>query len=272
MKKKIIDKIKYLATETFLKHILIAVVSLVLLIWLVFLSLKWYTHHGQAYSVPDLRGLSLEEVAEIADEKDLRFEIIDSVYADDFSRGTVVEQNPPPDFKVKKNRRIFLTLNANAPEKVVMPDVVEISLAQAKADLERVGLQVGHLEYIPDIARNRVLQQKFNGRRIAPGTRIVKGSKIDLVLGEGTTEEGETNIPKLIGLKEDKAIEILTHSFLNMGKKHYDSSVKNYNDTIKAIIWKQNPPAAPNLVLPLGASVEVWFTVDPTKVKIATAD
>jgi eukaryotic-like serine/threonine-protein kinase len=93
----------------------------------------------------------------------LRLKVSDSVFISHEARGTVIDQNPAPNFRVKEKRTIFLTINAMNPERVSMPDVTGVSLRQARAIIETRGLEVGTLIYVPDIALNNVLRQQYKG-------------------------------------------------------------------------------------------------------------
>jgi len=259
--------LKHYVTQTFLKHILIAIAAVILLISFTFLSLNIYTDHGDELSVPDFDGLKMSEVEELVDDNNLRFKITDSVYYNDRLRGTVVEQNPPPNFKVKKQRTIFLTINANNPQMVKVPNVTNVSLVQAKSDLETEGLLVGNLNYIPDIATNYVLMQKYKGKKIKAGTLIQKGSMIDLTLGKGIDDEDATYVPKLFLLNRNDATVKATDVYLNIGSVVYDSSIKTYSDSLKAKVWKQNPDASRNFPVKLGSSINIWLTVNKKKLK-----
>ena len=134
-----------------------------MVIAMIFLFLRIFTRHGQALSVPDLTGYSLEEVDSLLTERNLRFHVVDSVYNTNFPRGSVTDQNPHPEFKVKENRTIFLTINAFNPEFISMPNVVGVSLRQATAIIETAGLKIGKLIYVPDIAKDNVLKQRLMG-------------------------------------------------------------------------------------------------------------
>jgi eukaryotic-like serine/threonine-protein kinase len=151
--------------------------------------LNSYTRHGEAIPVPEVKGLTIEEAAQKLKASKLNCTISDSVYLPDKKKGAVVEQNPPANFKVKSGRKVFLTINSFFPERVKMPDVVGVSLRQAKAVLETYGLKTGKLKYVPDIAKDNVLEQRFKGKKITESTVIEKGSSIDLVLGKGEKEE-----------------------------------------------------------------------------------
>ena len=166
---------KFLKSKSFFKHLAYSIGGITVLLVLIFLILKLYTHHGQALNVPDFTGLTMEEVYIKARKSKMRIEVSDSVFNNNLPKGTVLEQNPIAGFKVKKKRRIFLIVNAFNPEKVKMPNIVGVSHRQAEAVLKNAGLEIGRLIHIPDIAVNNVLKQKFNSEEIAEGEMIPKG-------------------------------------------------------------------------------------------------
>ena len=168
---------------------------------LFFVFLFIFTRHGQSYPVPSFAGLKHNEVVKLANKYKLRVEITDSVYILTRKPGTVVEQNPIAGTKVKQNRRVLLTINARNPKKVEMPNIVGVTLRQAKAILDQQGLIVGNLIFVPDIAVNNILEQKYKGKQIEPGTMIAKGSRVDLILGRGMQNE-KAGLPLLIGLNQ----------------------------------------------------------------------
>ncbi|NJK97864.1 MAG: PASTA domain-containing protein [Bacteroidales bacterium] len=93
-----------------------------------------------------------------------------------------------------------------------MPDLLGFSLRQAQDNIENRGLKVGNVKYVPDIARNYVLKQFYRNREIKPGTKINKGSQIDLVVGMGVSDE-QSSLPNVVGLGIDNARETLSQSF-----------------------------------------------------------
>jgi beta-lactam-binding protein with PASTA domain len=258
------DFLKFLISKLFLKHLSIAILISIFFFFFIFIFLRIYTRHGQALSVPDLRGLSIEEAEEVLVRKKLTCQIIDSVYNNIVSRGCIVEQNPHADFKVKENRTIFLTINAFNPEMVLMPNLVGISLRQAQATIETAGLITGKLSYVPDIAINNVLEQKYQNMNVKPGDSIPKGSKIDLVLGRGLSDE-KTIAPNLVGMYYDYAVEKISARYLNVGAVIYDGSILDELDSSFSFIWKQRPVYDETTLLNLGSTVDIWLTVDSTK-------
>lgn len=254
---------KFLISKAFFKHLFYAIGGVTILFILTFLILRLYTHHGQALSVPDFSGLNIEEVHKVAKKNKLRIEISDSVFNNNKPRGTVIEQNPQAGFKVKKNRRIFLTMNANMPEKVKMPNIVGVSHRQAEAVLKNVGLEIGRLIHVPDIAVNNVLKQKYNGEEIKKGDLVPKGSKIDLVLGMGLSEQ-KTQVPDLNHYTLDRAKERILRSALNLGAIIYDESIMDGTDSAEAKVWRQYPSFKEHKQIRLGTSIDLWLTVDST--------
>lgn len=263
------DFLKFLISKLFFKHLALAFLITVFILVFAFLFLRIYSRHGQALSVPDLKGLSIEETEEVLATKKLTFQIIDSVYNSNVPRGSIVEQNPRADFKVKENRTIFLTINAFNPEMVLMPNVVGISLRQAQAVIETAGLVTGRLNYVPDIAVNNVLEQKYQNKNIEPGDSIPKGSIIDLVVGRGLSDE-KTAAPNLIGMYLEDAINKITSRYLNVGAVIYDGSIVDFEDSVFAFIWKQRPVYDDETLLNLGSTMDIWLTVDSTKLPVDT--
>jgi beta-lactam-binding protein with PASTA domain len=261
--------LRFLFSRVFLKHLSIALAIALFLTITIFLFLRIFTRHGQALSVPDLAGLSLHEVDSVLSERKLRFQVVDSVYNTLAPRGSVIDQNPQPEFKVKENRTIFLTINAFNPEIIQMPNVVGVSLRQATAVIETAGLRIGKLTYVPDIAVNNVLQQKFRGTVIEEGDSIIKGSEIDLVLGRGLSNE-KTAAPDLVGLLMEEATQKITRRYLNLGAVIYDPSIETAEDSAAAFIWKQRPIYTEDneILISLGASVDIWVTVDSSKLPL----
>jgi len=247
-----------------IRQLAILAAVVVVFVIMIFVALRIYTRHGQNVSVPELRRLSLAEVKKICDERGLKFEVSDSVYSSNQAPGTVIDQTPPATFKVKKERTIFLTIKACSAEQVVMPRLIDLSIKSAQAQLASIGLGVGKISYKPDIARDAVIEQKFNGQNIPAGTRIAKGSLIDLVLGKGE-EEGmvKTMVPDLKSYSLYTAGLVAAQNSLNIGAKIGDNTIKTQADSLSAVIYKQSP-AKGRMVLP-GSEIDVWITTDQSK-------
>ena len=140
------DFLRFLTTKKFLRHLGLAAAIAIILLLGTLVWLKIYTHHGQAITVPDLTGLTDDEVEDVTSSRRLRFEVIDSVFSNEMPRGTVIKQNPGANSRVKKNRKIFLTMNAVNQEMVPMPQLVGLSFRQARLAMQNTGLIQGTIE------------------------------------------------------------------------------------------------------------------------------
>ncbi|TAJ14217.1 PASTA domain-containing protein [Marinilabiliaceae bacterium JC017] len=257
--------IRFFVSKTFIKNFGIVLGVAILLLISLFIGLSVYTNHGESYAVPDFSGLTESQFSELVSQKEFRYKIIDSVHITEFLPGVVVEQTPHAGERVKKNRTIFFTINGLAPEKVQVPRLIDYSLRNAKAILESYGLKTGELIYIPSEYTNLVLGQHFEGKPVEAGASVVKGSEIDLLIGKGLSQE-KTNVPDLFGLSFDEAMQVCQSVSLNIGASIYDESIENADDTVLAFIWKQSPASEEGKRLRLGASMDVWLTLDSTKI------
>ncbi len=259
--------VSYIRGHIVLRNLVLAFFILIIGTAIIMQTLKWYTRHNHNLSVPDFSGLSLDEAVKVAQGRDLRLEVFDSVFLADFERGTVVEQHPRAGFMVKKNRKIFLTMNAMNPDRVAMPNLVDLTFIQARAKLESFGLKVGRISYEPNMGQNMVLAQRLQGQNLPPGDSVVKGAKIDLVLGKGLSDE-ETAVPSLLGMSLEAANILASERFLSIGAAVRDQSVITPEDEQIAVIFRQKPEPGDGTTLPMGSSIDVWITLDSTKVPV----
>jgi beta-lactam-binding protein with PASTA domain len=262
--------VQFLLSKEFRKQIKYALAIFFGIILFTSICLRIITRHNSTHPVPNFKGLTISQAVELADDNNLRIQIMDSVYNQFHKRGTIVEQEPGEGTRVKKNRRIFLVLNAMNAEKILMPNVVGVSLRQAIELLESNGLLAGHLRYVPDIATNNVLNQRFNGKEISPGSEIFRGSHIDLILGKSNYSES-AQMPELKGLTLREAEKQISQAFLNLGATIYDNSVQSADDSLNATIYKQKPESAGKQFVALGSIVDIWLTVDKDKIKTNSA-
>ena len=258
---------KFLFSKIFIKNLGLAVAVIVGLVMILRIWLNIYTRHGQARPVPDFYGLTLDETVKLAKKNKLRYQVIDSVYTTVVPKGCIVEQNPKSEFKVKKRRRIVLTINAFNPEKVAVPNLVGLPKRQAIAVIQGAGLETGHLRYIPDLSVDFVIRQLHNGKEVAEGDSIQKGSVIDLVLGKGLSNE-RTPVPNLVGLKLERAKNTILGASLNLGTYIYDTTIETSDDTLNAFVYKQNPEYKESARLQLGSVVYLWLSVDSAKLPV----
>jgi beta-lactam-binding protein with PASTA domain len=243
--------------KTFGIHILLIAVVLYLLTWVAAGFLSSYTRHGQYLTLPNLKGLPIEEAEKVLNEKQLRFIITDTVFVDGMPKSAVVEQNPIPNSKVKTGRIIYLSINSTSSATVIMPNLINSSLRYAETVLGGMGLRLGDVSYKPDIAQNAVLDQSWGGQSIQPGTRIPKGAAINLVVGDGSGG-ALVSMPDLTGLSLLDATKVIEGSMLQLGAIVYEGAV---SDSSKAVVIRQNPPFSESSSIRSGEMVDVFLSV-----------
>jgi len=122
--------------------------------------------------------------------KDLRYEVVDSANFDpQYPRFSIIEQNPPAGSKVKKNRKIYVTVNPSGYKKVSVPDIIQVTRRNATSMLRAVGLDVDKVTYIDELGKDMVYRIRFEGKYIKPGDKLARTSSIELVCGNGTVPE-----------------------------------------------------------------------------------
>ena len=180
------DLFKFIYSKIFLIQVVIAIAMLAIISYIALQWLESTTNHHQRIVVPSLSKKTLDEVVKILEEKNLRYEVQDSAsFNPDYPRFSVIEQNPAAGSEVKENRKIYVTLNPSGYRKIEVPDVVQRTRRQAEPRLIALGFKIGSVTYKPNIARDMVLELRHNGKRLKSGTKLMKTSTIDLVLGDG---------------------------------------------------------------------------------------
>lgn len=235
---------------------------LALAIFFIFVfSLNWITHHNKSMSVPSVQGKTYDEAVEILENAGFEVQIQDSIYVDTAKPHKVMKQVPEPEEQVKINRTVYLTINRAVPPMIEMPNIVGYSFRSAEMVLKNMNLNVGDTIYRPDFAKNSVLEQRYNGKEIAPGTKIRMGSSITLVLGDGVGEQ-EYVVPNLIGSTFSQAKAALAANGIGIGA----IIAYGVQDTASAYIYRQNPERFNsekkyNYIRP-GMLVDVWLQTE----------
>jgi beta-lactam-binding protein with PASTA domain len=249
----------FLKSKQFRIHFVISVVVAGIIFWASFKSLGSYTHHGITIAVSDFSNIKTEDLNKFISDKQLRYEVIDSIFDSKVAAGVVIKQDPEKNIAVKQNRIIYLTVSAKLPPLIKMPNLVDASMRQAQAMIESDGLKVGTREYRSDPCVNCVLAQMMKGKKIDAGTMIPKGSVIDLILGKGEKDE-KINIPCLIGLSQKDALNKITENGLSEGTiKCIDC--KTSADKENAKVYKQTPSCSSNAMINFGNAIDLFISV-----------
>ena len=228
---------KFITDRPFWVNLLAAAVLGLLLIFFILQTLGWITKHGEYLTVPAVKGKNTNDAIKLLESKGFDVTIQDSVFTDSLARGIVIKQLPDADATVKVNRTVFLTVNRYTPPMISMPALEGKSLSFATDLLQRNHLVLGDTTYKPDFMKGSILEQQYNGQKIAAGTNLPWGSKISLVIAGGL-QDVQITVPDLIGRTFADAKAALEASGINIGAVIAKDAIK---DTAAAFIYKQSP-------------------------------
>jgi beta-lactam-binding protein with PASTA domain len=229
----------------------------VLLVIYFFVYLPSTTNHGETITVPDIEGRQLSELDEILLSKDLRYEVDDSSYNADYKPLTVLKQYPHAGAKVKEGRKIYISINSVTPPTVPVPNLIDKTPPGADMLLKSNELRRGKITIVHGGFANVISEMKYRGNTIEAGTRIPKGAVIDLVVGDG----GSNNLPDFTDMPYDEAEFTILGSNLIIG----DVELIGPDTTgVGAVVLKQTP--APGTKFKIGDVVELVIGVKGTEV------
>lgn len=248
------------------KNVLLALLAGIVLLVVLLHWLGRYTQHGVEVEVPDVTGLCVEEAVPLLAAEGLRCEVIDSTYSNKVPLGTIVEQTPPADAHAKRDRTVYLIVNARSRRTVVLPDLTDVSYRQAEATLRQMGITVEEMQYEPSEFKDLVLDVRRGSESLPAGTRLEEGSRVVLVVGYGKGTE-QVQVPDLRGKTLAEARAILLHSYLTPGMTDYDEPPTDENRD-RYVIYSQTPAAGQFLLE--GSRVDILLSQDMEKA--VTAD
>lgn len=161
-------------------------IILLLISLILFITLKWlssYTNHGEFVTVPDFKGQSINNLDQFIKDKNVSYQVIDSIYDPKEKPGIVLRQDPEMNIAVKHNRTVYLYVTGMVAPQVIMPKLVDRSERQARLILSSYGLKTGKVTEKDADCNGCILSQSIRGKEIEHGKGVKKGSIIDLVVG-----------------------------------------------------------------------------------------
>lgn len=245
-------RLPFYKDKKFYLNLLIILALCIVILLLTFRMLDKYTRHDKVYTMPDFIGQDYHEV-ERQYSNDFHFFLIDSVYPKGQQPGSIYQQDPLPNSKIKKGRNVYIIIVAETPEMTTMPNTRRISLREAIGRLESSGLQIDHLEYVKSSYKNNVVEQLYQGRPIEVGTELVKGSKITLQVGLGD-DRFYVKVPNLIGKTMADAKHLLHLAGLNVGKETYED-----NDSVQFLCVRRMCPGPSSGSTKLGTYIDLTY-------------
>lgn len=253
---------RFITKQSFIVNLLAALVLVFLLGFLFFQSLGWITHHGEYLKVPSVTGKNVDVAVDLLEKEGFEVVITDSLYNDSLPLNIVKKQLPDPDATVKVNRTVFLNVNPTTLPMIEMPNLEGLSYRFALDKLSKNHLKLGDTTYRADFMKGSILEQTYNGKKIAAGSKIRWGSSIDLVIGGGL-EAQKIQVPQLVGLTVTDARTILKDKGIILAAILTFGEI---TDTANAYVFKQNPDVytfsnEPAYIQP-GQTMDIWIQTE----------
>jgi len=192
----------------YLVYSLLLIILVLTVGWGIF---SWYMD-VPVVEVPDLVGLSEEEVEEKLKETQLRFIISGDQPHNEIPKGSVVTHFPQAGTNIRASREVRLILSSG-PMWAEVPDLYGITLREAEIILSAAGLSFGEIEFEfdEDYEPNTIIRQTPEA-----GKEIVADELINLVVSQGS-EDDMVRLPNLTGLTQSEAEDRLSELGLIVG-------------------------------------------------------
>lgn len=177
--------ISRLLKNIYVKNLLMMIGAFVGLVIIVLFLLNFYTKHNESITVPTVKGLQVQDAAGILESSDLRYEISDSIFQAEGAPGSIIEQIPKEQSKVKKGRTVFLVIKAKGVQLVSVTELKDYSRRQAEAQLASLGFNKVTIQEVPAAYKGLVISISYKGKQLTPNQKIPKGSPLVMTVGAG---------------------------------------------------------------------------------------
>jgi len=205
--------------------------------------------------------MTVKQLDEYIKNKPLRYKIIDSTFVANEEPGAILDQSPKAGEKVKRNRRIYLTINSQVPPKTKLPNLYSTSLKNAEIQLKNAGLLLGDVKKQACLGKTVELM-KVKGKIMQKGMEVPKGSKVDLIVCDGIGNR-RMEIPDLLGLPYTEAVTALRLSELSIGAIILNSDVDYKED---GFVFRQTPAAVEGNSILVGEAIDIFLQKDPPEI------
>lgn len=171
-----------------------------------------YTQHARERELPDVTEMPADDARRLLLNNGFDIVVDKSVYDATYPESTVVQQNPAAYSRVKRGRRVYVTLSAG--EKLVqVPHVIGKSERDAEFALKQSGLLLGDVfyEYHDYHLRGVVSEQSVHA-----SLDVTENTAIDITVSLGR-EPHRFLVPDVVGKSLEDARKIILKSGLEVG-------------------------------------------------------
>jgi beta-lactam-binding protein with PASTA domain len=190
---RLVDRIRFLF-RLFLLFTFLAAVALISAITTIRLTIQ-----GNQETVPDLVGTRLEAADRVAGSLGLVVKIDDKLFSDRYAASQIIQQQPPPDTRVKIGQHVHVLVSLGPP-RLTVPDLVGSSARVAQILAVQGGLTVG------DVARvywSGAQPGQVVAQDPAPSSTGIQSPAVNLLVSVGQDAPAYV-CPNFAGMKLDQ--------------------------------------------------------------------
>ena len=150
----------------------------------------------------------------------------------EYQEGVVMSASVEEGTSVNVGSNVVLTVSVGT-NGILVPDIVDLSIAEATATLERKGFVVNKIEASSEIVdKGLIAAQNPAGETTAPS-----GSTITITISTGPSADGKVQVPDVRGLSEEEAMSILVENGLQLGNV---TEIINEDPNMKGLVCGQS--------------------------------
>lgn len=192
-------------SNVYVKNLLLMSAIFLALIFVVLFLLNSYTKHDEAVEVPQVKGLQVAEAISILNAKGLRFDTIVTSVQGNATPGSIYDQVPKGNSKVKKGHIIFLMINSKEGQMVSLPAMADLSQRQALTQLNAKGFNNIIVKEEPSPYKGIVLSLQYRGNEVTSDMKIPIGATLTMIVGAGGLDAEGDSINHNVQADTDKS-------------------------------------------------------------------
>lgn len=200
---------------------------------------------GRRSGVPNVVGLKLPQARQVLRDAGYREGGVSERSSKRERPGTVLSQSPEAGARDRRQAPVDLVVAARTAHS--LPRLKGMTLPEARATLDRLGLQVGKVT-------RKAVQREDPGTVLSqsprPSTQVTAGAGVDLVVAKAPDTVGRVEVPSLLGLQSTAAVARLKKAGLRVGLMR---SIRDDKHPLFSII-QQNPE--PGTLVKRGTKVD----------------
>ncbi len=225
------------------------------------LVLAFLTRHGDEHVLGNLEGKPYLAVIEALERQGFSGQVIDSLYKPEARPGQILAQDPLPKTRIKKGRKVYLTIASSTAPQVPFPKVEGLPYEQAHRLLsESYGFTIGEVLTVAGEIPDLVVEARYQGEKLMAGSLVPRYSRIDLVITRGQTQD-KVPLISVVGLSLQEAMARLAQVGLGIGQIRYKPNPRFPAGTV----FQQYPQKAPGDSLARGYPIDLFVSGEPPK-------